>query len=56
MLGKFALLSIWLDSAEGAEFILNNGLLVGERYIGSIERQEIKKKRYFRYQRFGYLA
>jgi hypothetical protein len=56
ILGKFASLGIWLDSAEGAEFILNDGLLVGERYIGSVERREIKKKRCFRCQRFGHLA
>ncbi|KAF7136975.1 hypothetical protein CNMCM5793_006679 [Aspergillus hiratsukae] len=30
-LGKFASLGIWLDSPEGAERILNNGLLVGQR-------------------------
>ncbi|CEJ62844.1 hypothetical protein PMG11_11329 [Penicillium brasilianum] len=56
ILGKFASLGIWLDSAEGAEHILNNGLLVGQRYIGSVERREIKKKRCFRCQRFGHLA
>ncbi|THC87583.1 hypothetical protein EYZ11_012972 [Aspergillus tanneri] len=55
-LGKFASLGIWFDSAEGAEYILNNGLLVGQRYIGSVERREIKKKRCFRCQRFGHLA
>jgi hypothetical protein len=47
-LGKFASLRIWFDSTEGAEYILNNGLLVGQRYIGSVERREIKKKRCFR--------
>ncbi|CDM32767.1 Probable transposable element [Penicillium roqueforti FM164] len=56
VLGKFASLGIWFDSAEGAEYILNNGLLVGQRYIGSVERREIKKKRCFRCQRFGHLA
>lgn len=56
VLGKFASLGIWLNSAEGAEYILNNGLLVGQRYIGSVERCEIKKKRCFRCQRFGHLA
>ena len=55
-LGKFASLGIWFDSTEGAECILNNGLLVGQRYIGSVERREIKKKRCFRCQRFGHLA
>ena len=56
VLGKFASLGIWFDCAEGAEHILNNGLLVGQRYIGSVERREIKKKRCFRCQRFGHLA
>ena len=55
-LGKFASLGIWFDSAEGADWMLNNGLLVGQRYIGSVERCEIKKKRCFRCQRFGHLA
>jgi hypothetical protein len=55
-LGKFASLGIWFDSAEGAEYMLNNGLVVGQRYIGSVERREIKKKRCFRCQRFGHLA
>jgi hypothetical protein len=56
VLGKFASLGIWFDSAEGAEYILNNGLLVSQRQIGSVERREIKKKRCFRCQRFGHLA
>jgi hypothetical protein len=56
VLGKFASLGIWFDSAEGAEYILDNGLLVGQRQIGSVERREIKKKRCFRCQRFGHLA
>jgi hypothetical protein len=51
VLGKFASLGIWFDSAEGAEYILDNGLLVGQRYIGSVERREIKKMRFFRCQR-----
>lgn len=55
-LGKFASLGIWFDSAEGADWMLNNGLLVSQRYIGSVERCEIKKKRCFRCQRFGHLA
>lgn len=56
ILWKFASLGIWFDSAEGAERILNNGLLVGQRYIVRVERREIKKKRCFRCQSFGHLA
>jgi membrane-anchored protein YejM (alkaline phosphatase superfamily) len=29
VLGKFASLGIWFNSMEGAEYLLNNGLLVG---------------------------
>lgn len=50
VLGRFALLGIWFDSVERGEQILNNSLLVGQRYIGSVERREIKRKRCFRYQ------
>lgn len=55
-LGKSASLGIWFDSAEGAEWMLNNSLLVGQRYIGSVERCEIKKKRCFQCQQFGHLV
>ncbi|KAJ9481484.1 hypothetical protein VN97_g11989, partial [Penicillium thymicola] len=55
-LGMFASLGIWFDSAEGADCILDKGFLVGQRYIGSVERREIRKKRCFRCQRFGHLA
>ena len=55
-LGKFASLGIWFDSVEGADWILERGFLVGQRYIGSVERCEIKRKRCFRCQRFGHLA
>jgi hypothetical protein len=47
VLGKFASLGIWFNSAEGAEHLLNNGLLVGQRYISSVKRREIKRKRCF---------
>ncbi|GFF62624.1 hypothetical protein IFM51744_10999 [Aspergillus udagawae] len=55
-LGKFTSLSIWFDSPEGAEHILNNSLLVSQRYISSVERREIKKKRCFQCQYFRHLA
>ncbi|MDN6637325.1 MAG: hypothetical protein L0L05_03110 [Yaniella sp.] len=55
-LGKFASLGIWLDSLEGAEHFISKGFIVDKRYIGSVERREIKKKRCFRCQRFGHLA
>ncbi|OJJ29547.1 hypothetical protein ASPWEDRAFT_144302, partial [Aspergillus wentii DTO 134E9] len=55
-LGKFASLGIWLDSPEGADHFINRGFVIDKRYIGSVERREIKKKRCFRCQRFGHLA
>lgn len=56
VLGKFASLGIWFDSAEGAEYMLRSGFLVNQHYIPYVERREIKKKRCFRCQRFGHLA
>jgi hypothetical protein len=56
LLGKSASLKIWLKTPEAAEWIINNGLIVGQRYIGSIEPYQIKKKRYRKCQGFGHLA
>lgn len=56
VLGTFASLGIWFDTAEAAQWVVDNGLLVGERYIGSVEPCEIKRKRCFRCQQFGHLA
>lgn len=55
-LGTSASLGIWLDSPEAAEWVINNGLLVGQRYIGSIEAYQIKRKRCHCCQRQGHLA
>lgn len=55
-LGTFASMGIWFDSLEAAEWMLNNGLLIDQRYIGRVEKCEIKKKRCFRCQGFGHLA
>jgi hypothetical protein len=49
-------LGIWFDTPQAAEWIINNGLIVGQRYIGSIEPYQVKKKRCHRCQRFGHLA
>jgi hypothetical protein len=56
VLGKFASLGIWFDTAEGANFLLDKGFLIGRRFIGSVERCELKRKRCFRCQRFGHFA
>ncbi|KAJ5941436.1 zinc knuckle domain protein [Penicillium verrucosum] len=47
-LGTFASIGIWFDSLEAAEWMLDNGLLIDQRYIGRVEKCEIKKKRCFR--------
>ncbi|KAJ5593518.1 hypothetical protein N7537_010422 [Penicillium hordei] len=52
-LGTFASMDIRFDSLEAAEWMLNNGLLIDQRYIGRVEKCEIKKKRCFRCQGHG---
>jgi hypothetical protein len=54
--GKFASLGTWFDLLDVAKWITDSGLLVGEIYIGTVERCEIKRKRCFRCQGFGHLA
>jgi hypothetical protein len=48
-LGRTASLGIWLDTAEAAEWIIQNGLVFGQRYISSIESYKVKRKRSYRY-------
>jgi hypothetical protein len=55
-LGQHGSLGIWFTSPEAAEWIINNGLIVGQRYIGSIEPYRVKKKRCHRCQRHRHLA
>jgi hypothetical protein len=55
-LGRSASLGIWLNTPEAAESIITNGLLVGQRYIGSVEPYRVEMKRCHRCQRFGHLA
>jgi hypothetical protein len=55
-LGVHASMGIWFNTAEAAEWMVNNGLLFGRQYIGSVERYQIKQKRCYRCQRFGHLA
>ncbi|THC88517.1 hypothetical protein EYZ11_012035 [Aspergillus tanneri] len=33
--GNWGTMGIWLNTAEAAEWVINNGLLVGQRYIGN---------------------
>ncbi|KAI3040862.1 hypothetical protein CBS147352_9731 [Aspergillus niger] len=55
-LGKSASMGVWLDSPEAVEWIIDNGLLVGQRFIGSVEPYRVEKKRCRRCQQFGHLA
>ncbi|EED11754.1 hypothetical protein TSTA_109330 [Talaromyces stipitatus ATCC 10500] len=55
-LGKSASMGIWLNTPEAAESIISNGLLVGQRYIGSVEPYKVKLKRCYHCQKFGHLA
>ena len=55
-LSRSASLGIWFDTAEAAEWAMYNGLVFRQRYIGSIEPYQIKRKRCHRCQRFGHLA
>ena len=43
-LGRSALMGIWLNTLEAAESIIDNGLLVGQRYIRSVEPYRVKLK------------
>lgn len=54
--GRSASMGIWLNTPEAAESIINNGLLVGQRYIGSVEPYRVERKRCYHCQRFGHLA
>ena len=55
-LGRSASMGIWLNTPEAAESIIDNGLLVGQRYIGSVEPYRVELKRCHRCQRFRHLA
>jgi hypothetical protein len=55
-LGRSASMGIWFNTPEAAEWTRQEGLLVGQRYISSIEPYKVEKKRCYRYQGFGHLA
>jgi hypothetical protein len=45
-----------LDTAEAAEWVINNGLVFRQRYIDSIVQYQVKEKRCHRCQKMGHLA
>ena len=55
-LGMTASLGMWFDSAEAAEWAITNGVVCDQRYIGSVELYQIRKKRCHRCQQTGHLA
>jgi hypothetical protein len=55
-LGQSASLGIWFNTAEAAESVVLDGLLVGQRWIGSVEPYRVELKRCHHCQRFGHLA
>lgn len=55
-LGVTASLGIWFDTPEAAEWAVANGVVRNQRYIGSVELYQVKRKRCHRCQNFGHLA
>jgi hypothetical protein len=49
-LGRSASLGIWYDTKEAAEWTINNGLVFGNTYVGSVEAFQHRKKRCHRCQ------
>jgi hypothetical protein len=48
VLGTFALMGIWFNSEEAAQWMLTRGFLINQHHIGRVEKCEIKKKQCFR--------
>jgi hypothetical protein len=44
-LGRSATLGVWFDTKEGAEWAIYNGLVFGQKYVGSVEAYQVKEKR-----------
>jgi hypothetical protein len=55
-LGKSASLGIWFDTAEAMDWAVINGIVHEQRYIGSVEKYSLEKKRCHRCQGHGHLA
>jgi hypothetical protein len=43
-LGMHTSMGIWLNTSEAAEWVINNGVLIGQQYIGSIKHYQLKGK------------
>ena len=55
-LGAAASLGIWFDSAEAAKWAIQDGMLFGLRYVGSIELYKRKERWCFNCQSLGHEA
>jgi hypothetical protein len=55
-LGQHASLGIWFDTLTGAEWAIKNGLLFGQRYIGSVVPYRHKERRCHNCQSPGHMA
>jgi len=55
-LGRSATLGIWFDTKGGADWALYNGLVFGQKYVGSTEAYQAKKKLCHKCARRGHLA
>jgi hypothetical protein len=55
-LRQHASLGIWFDNSAGAEWAIKNGLLFGQRYIGSIVPYRLKERRCHNCQKPGHMA
>jgi hypothetical protein len=55
-LGRSASMGIWFNTPKAVEWTRQEGLLVGQRYISSVEPYKVEKKRCYHCQGFGYLA
>lgn len=55
-LGRSASMGIWFDTVEAMDWAVANGIVYEQRYIGSVEKYSVEKKRCHRCLGHGHLA
>jgi hypothetical protein len=55
-MGATTSLGVWFDSAEAAEWAIQDGMLFGPRYVGSIEAYKKKERLCYNCQALGHEA
>jgi ribosomal protein L40E len=55
-IGRSASLGVWFDTQEAATWTIDNGLVFGQKYVGSVEAYQFKKKICHNCARPGHLA